>query len=135
LTRDEKISLINYRLERANESIQAANILLENELFIPTMNRIYYSMFYAIQALLVLEGVAFSKHVQIKGYFNRVFIKTGTFPIEFGKLFNAVFDYRQKFDYVDLVMPEKSMVEEFLDKASEFVSILFDYTQKHSKDL
>jgi uncharacterized protein (UPF0332 family) len=66
LTEEEKRALVKYRLERANESMQAAHLLLENKLFIPAMNRIYYSMFYSVQALLVLDEKAFSKHGQVK---------------------------------------------------------------------
>jgi len=49
------------------------------------MNRIYYSMFYSVQALLVLDEKAFSKHGQVKGYFNKEYIKSGIFPKEFGR--------------------------------------------------
>ena len=97
MKKEEKQSLIKYRLERANESLKAAQLLFDNKLLIPAMNRIYYSMFYSVQALLVLDEKAFSKHGQVKGYFNKEFIKPGIFSKEFGKLFNAVFEYRQKF--------------------------------------
>lgn len=66
--------------------------MFANRMFIPAMNRIYYSMFYAVQALLVLNEKTFSKHGQVKAYFNMEFIKAGVFPKEFGKLFNTVFE-------------------------------------------
>ncbi len=53
--------------------------IIENTMLIPSMNRIYYAMFYAVQALLARDDVAFSKHGQIKGailivvYQNRIF--------------------------------------------------------------
>lgn len=65
--------------------------MFENQLLILAMNSIYYSMFYSVQALLVLDEKAFSKHGQVKAYFNKEFIKTGILPKEYGKLFNAVF--------------------------------------------
>ncbi len=112
---------MKYRLERADESLRAARLLLENRLFIPAMNRIYYSMFYSVQALLVLDEKAFSKHGQVKGYFNKEYIKSGIFPKEFGKLFNAVFEYRQKFDYVDLLLPEEELISDYLVEAQRFI--------------
>jgi uncharacterized protein (UPF0332 family) len=121
LTEEEKRALVKYRLERANESMRAACLLLENKLFIPAMNRIYYSMFYSVQALLVLDEKAFSKHGQVKAYFNKVFIKSGIFPKEFGKLFNAVFEYRQKFDYVDLQIPEEELISDYIIEAQRFI--------------
>ncbi len=121
MTEDEKRALVKYRLERANESIRAAHLLCENKLFIPAMNRIYYSMFYSVQALLVLDEKAFSKHGQVKAYFNKTYIKPGIFPKEFGKLFNTVFEYRQKFDYVDLLMPEEELISDYLVEARRFI--------------
>ena len=122
-------ALISYRMERSRESIRAAEIMLENEMFAISMNRVYYSMFYAVQALLVLHKVSFSKHGQVKGYFNRELIKTGIFSVDMGKLYNKVFEYRQKFDYVDFAVPDRDMVSEYIEKAREFHAKIKEYIQ------
>ena len=122
-------ALISYRMERSRESIRAAEIMLENEMLTISMNRVYYSMFYAVQALLVLHKVSFSKHGQVKGYFNRELIKTRIFPVDMGKLYNKVFEYRQKFDYVDFAVPDRDMVSEYIEKAREFHSTIKEYIQ------
>jgi len=127
LTKEEKQILVKYRLERANESIKAAQLMFENKLFIPAINRIYYSMFYSVQALLILNEKTFSKHGQVKGYFNKEFIKSGVFPKEFGKLFNTVFEYRQKFDYVDLLIPEEELISDYILEAKKFVDQISSY--------
>jgi len=133
LTNEEKKTLINYRLERANESIKAAELMLENEMYIPAMNRIYYSMFYAVQALLILKESTFSKQGQVKGFFNKEFIKTGVFLKEFGKLFNTVFEYRQKFDYVDLIIPEEGLISDYISKANNFVQKITEFIKDQSR--
>lgn len=135
MTRDEKITLITYRLERSNESLVAAELMLENNLFIPAMNRIYYSMFYAVQALLILNESAFSKHGQVKGFFNKEYIKPGIFPKEFGKLYNAAFEYRQKFDYVDLLIPEEKLISDYINKARSFITKLSGYIKEQLESL
>lgn len=122
-------ALISYRMERSRESIRAAEIMLENEMLTISMNRVYYSMFYAVQALFVLHKVSFSKHGQVKGYFNRELIKTGIFSVDMGKLYNKVFEYRQKFDYVDFAAPDRDMVSEYIEKAREFHSTIKEYIQ------
>ena len=122
-------ALISYRMERSRESIRAAEIMLENEMFAISMNRVYYSMFYAVQALLVLHKVFFSKHGQVKGYFNRELIKTGIFSVDMGKLYNKVFEYRQKFDYIDFAVPDRDMVSEYIEKAREFHAKINEYIQ------
>lgn len=98
---EESPALISYRLERASESLRAARIMLENGMLTFSMNRVYYAMFYSVQALLVSRKVSFSKHGQVKAYFNREMIKTGIFQTEMGRLYNKAFEYRQKFDYID----------------------------------
>ena len=130
MTTKEKRALVKYRLERANESVRAAQLLYENKLLIPAMNRIYYSMFYSVQALLVLDEKAFSKHGQVKAYFNKEFIKSGIFPKEFGKLFNAVFEYRQKFDYVDLLIPEEELISDYIAEAQRFIDRISSFLDK-----
>ena len=122
-------ALISYRIERSRESIRAAEIMLENEMLTISMNRVYYSMFYAVQALLALYKVSFTKHGQVKGYFNRELIKTGIFSVDMGKLYNKVFEYRQKFDYVDFAVPDRDMVSEYIEKAREFHAKIKEYIQ------
>ncbi|MCI5207806.1 MAG: HEPN domain-containing protein [Candidatus Electrothrix sp. ATG2] len=64
MTPEERQTIITYRLERAEESLRAALLMYENSMLIPAMNRIYYTMFYAVQALLARDEVGFSKHGQ-----------------------------------------------------------------------
>ena len=96
---DDKKTLIKYRLERSDESLTAAKLMLDNGLYVSAMNRIYYSMFYTVQALLILNDVSFSKHGQVKGFFNKEYIKTNILQKDFGRLYNVVFEYRQKFGF------------------------------------
>ena len=122
-------ALISYRMERSRESIRAAEIMFENDMLTFSMNRVYHSMFYAVQALLVLHKVSFSKHGQVKGFFNRELIKTGIFSVKMGKLYNKVFEYRQKFDYVDFAVPDHDMVSEYIEEARKFHAKINEYIQ------
>jgi uncharacterized protein (UPF0332 family) len=129
--RSEEIqALISYRMQRAEESLQAAEIMLQNEMLTFAMNRIYYAMFYAIQAVLVLHEVSFSKHGQVKAFLNRELVKTGILPVRLGRLYNKAFEYRQKFDYVDFAEPDQEMVVTYLEDARRFVAAVDEHIRK-----
>jgi len=68
-------ALVAHRLQKSEEALQAARVMIDQKMFSFAMNRVYYSVYYAVQALLAHKEVAFSKHGQVKGYFNREFIK------------------------------------------------------------
>ena len=49
--------------------------------------------------------------------------------MDMGKLYNKVFEYRQKFDYVDFAAPDRDMVSEYIEKVREFHSTIKEYIQ------
>ena len=114
-------ALVSYRMQRAEESFRAAEIMYEKNMLSFAMNRIYYSMFYAVQAALILKDVSFSKHGQVKAYLNRELVKTGIIPISLGRIYNKAFEYRQKVDYVDFAEPDLDLVESYLKEARVFL--------------
>ena len=61
-------ALVSHRMEKSKEAIKAAELLLQSEMLTFSMNRVYYSMFYAVQALLAVDGVSFSKHDEVEKY-------------------------------------------------------------------
>ena len=127
--------LIEHRLEKSEDALRAAQYMLEQGLLIFSMNRIYYSMYYAVQALLALKGKSFSKYGQVKGYFNREFVKSGRLPKKLGRLYNKAFEYRQKFDYVDFIVPEEPMIEEYIKKANDFCEQLRKFIAKLTQQI
>lgn len=125
-------ALISYRMQRAEDSQRAADIMYEKEMFGFAMNRIYYAMFYAVQAALILKDVSFSKHGQVKAHFNRELVKPGIIPLSLGRIYNKAFEYRQKFDYVDFADPNQDLVESYLKEAREFLVAIKQYLQNEA---
>ena len=75
-------TLIRYRLEQADESLESAQLLLDNGKYRPSVSRSYYAMFYAVLALLIFEEYSSSKHSGVLSYFNQTFVKKGLFSKE-----------------------------------------------------
>jgi len=56
------IDLINYRREKAKETLLDAKLMFDHASLFSTVNRIYYSVFYIILALLLTQNLYSSKH-------------------------------------------------------------------------
>jgi len=92
---------INYRLQRARETLDEIKILIDNKLWNTAINRLYYACFYAVGALLVKHGIETSSHSGSRQKFGQLFIHTGLISKELGKHYSELFEKRQKGDYND----------------------------------
>ena len=92
-------ALVTYRLEQADESLEAARTLLDKKLIRPSVNRAYYAMFYAVLALLAQGKKETSKHSGAIALFDRDFVKQGVFKKNYSRWLHDAFDLRQRSDY------------------------------------
>jgi uncharacterized protein (UPF0332 family) len=109
--------LVLYRMTRAEESLEDAHILAKAERWNACVNRLYYACFYAVSALLVMDGLSSSKHAGVRGLFNRQHVKPGKIPKELARIYNDLFERRQEGDYIDFVSFQKSQVLPWISKA------------------
>lgn len=61
---------------KARESVRAARLLAAEGMHGFAVSRAYYAMFYLAEALLLGEGLAYSKHSAVIAAFGRHFVKS-----------------------------------------------------------
>ena len=66
LDEQSRLALIQYRIERAEETIEEASLLSKESHFNAAINRLYYACFYAASALMVAYGLTASSHAGVK---------------------------------------------------------------------
>jgi len=115
---------INYRIQRAYETLSDAAILVENKRWNSCANRIYYACFYVVNALLIKNGLEAKTHSGIRTLFFMNFIKTGMIEKDYGKLYSDLYDLRQEGDYSDMVSLEEENVIPMLKKAKIFIEVI-----------
>ncbi len=114
-------ALVTYRLEQADESLEAARTLLDKKLIRPSVNRAYYAMFYAVLALLARGKQESSKHSGVIALFDRDFVKKGIFKKNFSRWLHDAFDLRQRSDYAADYRTTRDDAEKTLKNAESFV--------------
>lgn len=85
---------VNYRLQRAKETIHEVDKHIENEFWNTAINRMYYACFYAVGALLVKNGVETSSHSGARQKFGQLFVKTGKIDKDLAKHYTKLFEKR-----------------------------------------
>ncbi len=113
---------IQYRIERARESIEEAEILLSAHHYATTVNRLYYASFYVVFALLLKTGYNTKTHTGVKSLFNQHFGATGIVDKEFIRFYNEVFQKRHKGDYEERPMFDPADVAQLLITTKKFVA-------------
>ena len=123
MTDKEREQYISHRINSAKTTFKAAKSLIDNGFYNSAVNRLYYSIFYAVNALLVKNKITARTHSGIKQQFSLHFIKNNKMDTKYGELLARLFFLRQKADYdnifeitdedvVSLLIPVKNMINE-----------------------
>lgn len=129
----EKREYIQYRMETARKTFEAAQVLADSGFWNSAVNRLYYTLFYSVNALLYLSDIPTKKHSSVKSQFNLYYVKTGKIDKKYGHLLSQLFDWRQKGDYENIfdydqesVLPLFKPVEEMLTLVEGMIRKEFD---------
>ena len=125
-----KLDLLKYRIERAKQTVDEVKLAFDNNKFNLAENRIYYAIFYIVNALAVLSDFSTSKHITLKGWFNKEFIFRKKLGKELYQIYNNAFGKRQESDYDDFVEFSKDEVKKDFDKMKKFLKALEEFINK-----
>ncbi len=114
-------------LDKAFECLADATALLEKNRYTATLSRSYYAMFHAAQAALISQGIEAYTHTGVNVQFQKTFVKTGKFPLAFGKTFSKILDQRLKSDYEIGFKASPDDAKHTFDEATIFVKAIRDY--------
>ncbi|MBS3982615.1 MAG: HEPN domain-containing protein [Dethiobacter sp.] len=111
-------------LERAEQSIQAAKEVVVKGYHDFAASRAYYAAFYGAIAVLLNEGLGFSKHSGVIASIHQQFVKTGKLSKEHGKDLNWLFEIRNIGDYGGTVHVSQQQAERAIQAAESFLKAI-----------
>lgn len=114
-------------LINAEETLNAAEVLLKEEYLRDAVNRAYYSVFYVAEALLNEKDLRFSKHGTVHGAFAQHFIKTKIFEEKYHKLLTGAFRRRMLGDYDEVARFASEEVRQVIEQAWDFLNAAKKY--------
>lgn len=111
-------------LARACRVLRTGRLALEDGDPVSAVNRAYYAMFYAANALLATKGMERSKHSGVIAAFRQHFVKTGLVDVMYSDFYGAVMEDRHWGDYAELEALNEAIAERDLNRAERFVNYI-----------
>lgn len=118
---------ISLYMDHAREMLDASAHNIAGEFYGSGVNRAYYAIFYAANALLLTRGLSRSKHSGVIAAFRQHFVKPGHIEDEYGEIYGRVMDDRHLSDYdvESSIEPERARAD--LNDAQRFVERIARY--------
>ena len=98
-------------------------MLYKEKLYDFSVSRSYYAMFYIAEALLLKEGLTFSKHSAVIAAFGERFAKTGVIDAVFHQYLIEGQESRNVGDYDTGPGLSKEEAKEQIDRTSKFLDL------------
>lgn len=121
---DKNRELCGYRLSLAKETLANAKLCLANSFYRDCVNRSYYAAFYAIKAVLAVEGIDFKRHKDVVAYFNKTYVANEKFPRELGKRLGRIKMMREESDYSDFFTVSREDAEAQTKTAEDTIQLV-----------
>jgi uncharacterized protein (UPF0332 family) len=116
--------------DKATDTIEGAELLLEHGKIDMAAGRAYYALFYIAEALLNEKGLQFSTHGDVIGAYGKEFSKTKSLDQKFHRWLIEGFDTRLIGDYHVDTKIEMDAVANMINQAREFFEVAQIYLRK-----
>ena len=91
LDEQSRMSLVSYRMDRAENSLEEAMYLADGAYFNTAVNRLYYACYYAAVALLLQNNISVHTHRVVKTMLGLNFVSNGKLPLSASNTFATLF--------------------------------------------
>lgn len=99
LTDEQRKIMVQLLIEKSDRNMEQALKNGELEYWDLVANRLYYSVFHAVTALMLMDGIRTSTHKGTSSQFGQHYVLTGKFSRADGMLYSRLQTMREKADY------------------------------------
>ena len=117
-------------LDKAIDTVEGAEILLDHGKTDIAAGRAYYSLFYIAEALLNEKGLQFKEHGKVIGAYGKEYAKSNLLDPKFHRWLRLGFDTRLVSEYQPDTNIEAAVVSDMIKQAREFLEAAREYLEK-----
>ena len=120
----DKSDIVTYRIEKSDRTLLEAKSLIDSGFYSGAVNRLYYTCFYLVSALLLKNDINASTHNVVRTQFFKNFIKNEILDRKYSVLYSDLMNKRQENDYDDFLEFSKEDVEPLVEEVESFINII-----------
>lgn len=133
LSNSNRNILISLELEKANKMMKEAKFCGESGMWNLVGNRLYYSAFHAVVALLLNKGVSIRSHKGACRMFSLHYVQTREFSVDDMSLYSRLQTIRERADYQNDYELTPDEGEEYLKLAEGLLNRIMKFlSEAHS---
>ena len=115
---EQKNIALQLLIEKSNRNLEQAIANAKLGYWDLVANRLYYSIFHAVTALMMKDGVTVKSHKGTSSQFGQYYVNTGKFLKDDGVLYSRLQSMREKADYQNTFSLTESEGSELISKVS-----------------
>jgi uncharacterized protein (UPF0332 family) len=112
---------VQHWLRKSADALESARSELLADRYDFAVNRAYYAAFFSASAVLLAHGRHFVKHTGVRAAIHQTLVKPGMLDPRFGRIYDRLFDARQRADYLALTETQAEEAASMTADATEFV--------------
>jgi uncharacterized protein (UPF0332 family) len=122
LSYEERDAIVNYRIEKAKETFKEVESIIVLEYWSNIANRLYYSAYYMVSALLTKNNYVAHTHTGTRSLFYQYFVKTNIVNKDSGRIYSKLFELRQSSDYDDFFDVDENDILPLIEQVKMFIN-------------
>jgi hypothetical protein len=131
LKEEDRRILVQLELEKADKTLSQVAVLQREGYWDTMANRLYYSLFHAVSALLINDQREVGSHKGAAIRFHQYYVKTGVFTEEEGSFYSQMETLREKSDYNCFFNVTEADIISKVEPTSLFIEKVKQYIAEH----
>jgi len=127
LKEEDRKVVVALELEKSDKTWSQLGIQIQAGLWELVANRLYYSLFHAVSALLIHDSHEVGTHRGAVNKFSMFYVKTGIFTKDEGRLYSRLQQLREDGDYNCSIDVEQEEVEEKIEPTLQLINKIKQY--------
>ena len=124
LDKEKRDTVISLEIAKAFTTQEEVDLLVEKGYWNAAANRLYYSVFHAVSALLIHDGIRIKSHKGAGVMLNQHYIQTNKISPELGKLYRRLELMREESDYNCFYNTSPEELKKELEPARELIDAI-----------